>query len=116
MQNFSRNNSIDRSRRNFNRSYSSDRLLSPRRYSNRQYGHSRLRSRSRSRSNPRITTNRDRIREYDHFMNECPNIGTSDSEGHESDNAALQVMTTDTESCNTHDMIRFMEETEYLNL
>ena len=30
-------------------------------------------------------------------MNECPNIGMSDSEGHESDNAAIQVMTTDTE-------------------
>ena len=57
-----------------------------------------------------------KCREYDHFINECPNIGTSDSEGHESDNAALQVMTTDTESCDTHDMIRFMEETEYLNL
>ena len=49
-------------------------------------------------------------------MKECPNIGTSDSEGHKSDNASLQVMTTDTESCDTHDMIRFMEETEYLNL
>ena len=69
----------------------------------------------------RITTNRDRIRcykcrEYDQFANECPNVGTSDSEGHKSDNTALQVMTTDTESCDTHDMIRFMEETEYLNL
>ena len=40
----------------------------------------------------------------------------SDSDGHESDNAALQVMTTNTEPCNTHDIIRFMEETEYLNL
>ena len=98
-----------------------ERSLSPRRYGNRQYGNSRLRSRSRSRSNPRMTMNRDRIRcykcrEYDHFTNECSNVGTSDSEGHESDNAALQVMTTDTKSCDTHDMIRFMEETEYLNL
>ena len=87
VQNFSRNNSRDRGRGNFNRSYSSDRSRSrersptPRRYSNRQFGNSRLGSRSRSRSNPRITTNRDRIRcykcrEYDHFMNECPNIGT----------------------------------------
>ena len=49
-------------------------------------------------------------------MNECPDVDMSDSEGHESDNAALQVMTTDTDSCDTHDMIRFMEETEYLNL
>ena len=40
----------------------------------------------------------------------------SDSDGHKSDNAALQVMPTDTESCDTHDMIRFMDETEYLNL
>ena len=30
-------------------------------------------------------------------MNECPNIGMSDSDGHESDNAALHVMTTNTE-------------------
>ena len=57
-----------------------------------------------------------KCREYDHFANEWPNVGMSDSEGHESDSAALQVMTTDTESCDTHDMIRFMEETEYLNL
>ena len=49
-------------------------------------------------------------------MNECPNVGTSDSEGHKSDNAPLQVMTTDTESYDTNDMIRFMEDTEYLNL
>ena len=49
-------------------------------------------------------------------MNECPNIGMSDSEGHESDNAALPVMTTETESYDTHDVIRSMEETEYLNL
>ena len=81
----------------FNRSYSSDRSrsrersLSPRRYNNnRQFGNSRLRSRSRSRSKPKITMNRDRIkcykcREYDHFMNECSNIGTIDSDGHESE-------------------------------
>ena len=55
-QNFSRNNSRDRGRRNFIRSYSSDRSrsrersLTPRRYSNRQYGNSRLGSRSRNRS------------------------------------------------------------------
>ena len=99
-------------------------VLSPRRYNNnnnRQNGNSRLRSRSRSRSNSRITMNRDRIRcykcrEYDHFANECPNIVTSNSEGHESDNAALQVMATDTESCNTHDIVSYMEDTEYLNL
>ena len=128
-QNFSRNNGRDRGRRSFNRSYSSDRSksrersLSPRRYNNnnRQNGNSRLRSRSRSRSNPRITMNRDGIRcykcrEYDHFANECPNIVTSNSDGHESDNAALQVMATDTEPYNTHDIVSYMEDTEYLNL
>ena len=65
--------------------------------------------------------NRDRIRcykcrEYDHFANECPNIVTSDSEGHESDNTALQVMSTDAEPCDTHDIVSYMEDTEYLNL
>ena len=65
--------------------------------------------------------NRDRIRcykcrEYDHFMNECSNIVTSNSEGNESDNAALQVMATDTESCDTHDIVSYMKDIEYLNL
>ena len=88
---------------------------------NRPNSNSRLRSRSRSRPNSRITMNRDRIRcykcrEYDHFANECPNIVTSNSDGHESDNAALQVMATDTEPCDTHDMVSYMEDTEYLNL
>ena len=128
-QNFSRNDGRDRGRRSFNRSYDSDRSRSrerspsPRRYgnNNRQNGNSRLRSRSRSRSTSRITTNRDRIRcykcrEYDHFTNECPNIVPSDFEGHESDNTALQVMATDTESCDTHDIVSYMEDTEYLNL
>ena len=67
---------------------------------------SRFRSRSRSRSNSRIRTNRDRIRcyrcrEYDHYANECQNAVTSDSEGHDSDNAALQIMATDMESDDT---------------
>ena len=61
--------------------------------------------------------NRDRVRcyrcrEYDHFMNECPNIGTSNSDGDESDNAALQVMAMDAEPCNTHDIVSYMEDTE----
>ena len=129
-QNFSRKDGRDRGRRKFNRSKSSDRhrsrerSLSPRRYNNnnnRQNGSSRLRSRSRSRSNSRLTTNRDRIRcykcrEYDHFANECPNTITSDSDGHESDNVALQVMSTDIESCDTQDIDSYMEDTEYLNL
>ena len=112
MQNFSRTNSRDRGR-NFNRNYSSDmsrsreRRLSPRRYNNNnnngQNMNSRFRSRSRSRSNSRIRANRDRVRcyrcqEYDHYMNECQNTVISDSEGHDSDNAALQIMASDMES------------------
>ena len=62
---------------------------------------------SRSRSNSRIRTNRDR--------NECPNAITSDSEGHESDNAALQVMATNMESGDTQDSDSYIEDTEYLN-
>ena len=49
-------------------------------------------------------------------MNECPNAITSDSDGHESDNAALQVMAIDIESCDTQDINSYMEETQYLNL
>ena len=30
-----------------------------------------------------------RCREYDHFANECPNTGIEDSDGYESDSAAL---------------------------
>ena len=97
--------------------------LLPRRFNNnnRQNGSPRFRSRSRSRSSSRITTNRDRTRcyrcqEYDHFMNECPNTITSDSDGCESDNAVLQVMATDIESGDMQDIDRYMEDTEYLNL
>ena len=129
MQNFSRNNGRDRGR-NLNSNYSSDRSrsrerrLSPRRYNNndnRQIMNSRFRSRSRSRSKSRIRTNRDRVRcykcqEYDHYTNECPNAITSDSEGHESDNAALQIVATDMESDDMQDIDRYMEDTEYLNL
>ena len=124
MQNFNRNG------RNFNRSYSRDRdrsrerSLSPRRFNNdnnRQNGSSRFRSRSKSRSNSRITTNADRIRcyrcqEYDHFANECPNTVMHESDGHESDDAALQVMATDIGPDDMQDIDRYMEDTEYLNL
>ena len=56
-------------------------------------------SSSRSRSNLRISTNRDRVRcfkcrEYDHFANECPNLVTEDSD-RESDSArqaSLQIL------------------------
>ena len=42
--------------------------------------------------------NRDRIRcykckGYDHFANECPNTVTDDSDGYESETAALQLIT-----------------------
>ena len=54
---------------------------------------------SRSRSNSRTSTNRDRIRyfkcrEYDHFANECPNLVPNDL-GRESDgarSASLEIL------------------------
>ena len=54
---------------------------------------------SRSRSNSRVSTNRDRVRcfkcrEYDHFANECPNLVLEDSD-RESDSArqaSLQIL------------------------
>ena len=49
-------------------------------------------------------------------MNECPNAVMSDSEGQESDNAALQVMATDIESCGMQDVDSYVEDTKYLNL
>ena len=49
---------------------------------------------ARSRPNSRVTASRDRIRcyrcrEYGHFVNECPNAVTDDSDGYESDRVAL---------------------------
>ena len=49
-------------------------------------------------------------------MNECQNAVTSDSKGHDSDNAALQIMATDMESDDMRDIDRYREEAEYLNL
>ena len=68
-----------------------------------------------------MTTNRDRIRcfrcrEYDHFANECPNSGINDSDGYESDSAALQLMTTEVETHDNYDTARFTEEVDHLNL
>ena len=40
----------------------------------------------------------------------------SDSEGYDSDNAALQIMATEIESDDMHDIDRYREDTEYLNL
>ena len=41
---------------------------------------------------------------------------THESDGHESDNAALQVMATDIGPDDMQDIDRYMEDTEYLNL
>ena len=53
---------------------------------------------SRSRSNSRINTNRDRVRCYrcgepDHFAQECPNTPTDDEMGHsDTEPASLQII------------------------
>ena len=75
---------------------------------------------TRSRSNSRVTTNRDRIRcfrcrEYDQFANECPNTGIDDSDGYESDSAALQLMTTEMDTHESFDTTRMIEEEDHLN-
>ena len=57
-----------------------------------------------------------RCRMYDHFGNECPNTGTDDSDGYESDSAALQLMTTDIETHDSYDIARVTGEAEHLNL
>ena len=49
-------------------------------------------------------------------MSECQNAVTSDSEGFDPENAALQIMATDIESDDMQDIDRYREETEYLNL
>ena len=80
-----------------------------------------MNSGTRSRSNSRVTANRDRIRsfrcrEYDHFANECPNVGMDDSDGYESDRAALQLTTTEAEIHDNFDTTGLNEESDYLNL
>ena len=67
-----------------------------------------------------MTTNRDRIRcfrcrEYDHFANECPNVGTDDSDSYESDRTALQLMTTEAEIHDNVDTNRLTKESAHLN-
>ena len=59
---------------------------------------------------------RSRCREYDHFANECPSVRTNDSDGYESDRAALQLMTTEAEIHDNVDTTRLNEEAVYLNL
>ena len=100
---------------------SRERSPTPRRDGNRLYNSPNTSSGTRSRSNSRVTMNRDRIRcfrcrEYDHFANECPNTGIDDSDGYESDSAALQLMATDVEAHDKYDIARFTEEVDHLNL
>ena len=71
---------------------------------------------SRSRSNSRVNTNRDRQRcyrcgEYDHFAQECPNTLTDDEMGHsDSEQASLQMLTQENLPLNSNG------EVEYLSL
>ena len=95
--------------------------MTPKGNGNRRYDSPNANLGTRSRSNLRVTSNRDRIRcfkcrEYDHFANECPNVGTDDSDGYESDKAALQLMTTEAEIHDSFDTVRLNEEADYLNL
>ena len=65
--------------------------------------------------------NRDRIRcykcrGYDHFANECPNSVTDDSDGYDSDRAALWLITAEAEIHENFDATRLNEEQDYLNL
>ena len=65
--------------------------------------------------------NRDRIscykcREYDHFANECCNAVTDDSDGYETDRAALQLITSEAVMYDNFDATRLNEEWDYLNL
>ena len=106
------------------RSFSNDnrsRSPTPRGNGNRRYNSPNINLGARSRSNSRVTTTRDRIRcfrhrEYDHFANEFPNVGTDDSDGYESDRSALQLMTTGTEVHDNFDTARLTKEADYLNL
>ena len=71
---------------------------------------------SRSRSNFRVSTNRDRQRcyrsgEYDHFAQECPNMPIDDEMGYSnSEQASLQMLTQDNLPLNSNG------EVEYSNL
>ena len=65
--------------------------------------------------------NRDRVRcykcrEYDHFANECPNSVTYDSDGYESDRAALQLITTNAEIYQYSEGTIPTKEQDHLNL
>ena len=104
-QNYNNNNRSDSRNRgiqNFRRSFSNDRSrsrersLTPRGNGSRRYDSPNANLGTRSRSHSRGTMNRHRIRcfrcsEYDHFANGCPNVGTNDSDGYESDRTALRL-------------------------
>ena len=73
-----------------------ERSLTPRR-DNRRYQSPNLKLGTRNISTSRVRTNRYRIRcykcrEYDHLANECPNFVMDDSDGYESDRAALHLI------------------------
>ena len=100
---------------------SRERSPTPRRNSNRRYNSPNVNLGTRSRSNSRVTTNRDRIRcfrcsEYDQFANECSNAGMDDSDGYDSDSAALQLMKTEIETHEGFYTTRMIEEADHLNL
>ena len=62
--------------------------------------------------------NRDRVRcykyrEYDHFANECQNPVMDDSDGYESDRAALQLITAEAEIHENLDGTRLNEAQDY---
>ena len=94
--------------------------MTPRR-DDRRYQSPNLNLGTRNRSTSRVTINRDKIRcykcrEYDHFANECPNSVTDDSDGYESDRAALQLITAEAGIHDNLDGTRLNEEQDYLNL
>ena len=103
------------------RSRTRGRHLTPRRNDNKRHDSPTTNLEARVRSNSRVTTNRDRIRcyrcrEYDHFANECPNAVADDSDGYESDRAALLLMRAEAEIDDNFDTTRLNEEPDYLNL
>ena len=116
-----RGDSRDRGRVNFRRNFSNDsgdrnrsrtreRSLIPRR-NEKRYNSPNANLGTRNRPTSRVTTNRDRVRcyrcrEYDHVANECPNAVTDDSDGYESDRAALQLITAEAKIHDNFDTTR----------
>ena len=87
----------------------------------RRYHNPNVNLRTRNRSTSRVTINRERIRcykcsKYDHFGNECPNSVTDDSDGYESDRAALQLITAEAGIHNNFDATRLNKEKDLFNL